>query len=52
MKKTCNGCKALKEEQYYFSCKLNYRMDNKNGIPLECCPKPKTILKFIELYKK
>ena len=48
MKRTCNGCKALKMEQYNCECLLGYKFDKHNFKPLEECPKPKTFMKFIE----
>jgi hypothetical protein len=43
MKRTCNGCKALKMEQYNCECLLGYEFDKNNFKPLEECLKPKTI---------
>lgn len=58
MKKTCNSCKALDETSGY--CMLGYKSEKIhhptyieliiNHKPLEECPKPKTIDKFIELH--
>lgn len=53
MKKSCEGCKAFDfnstNNLYLWKCCLNYKIDNIKGIPLENCPKPKTIKKMIDL---
>ena len=51
-KKTCNGCKAY---QYPYDCALDYPIKEEThspglvvgGIPLEPCPKPKTIAEYL-----
>jgi len=51
MKKSCDGCKALEIDyfdNYSYFCGLNYKI-TKDYKPLEECPKPKTIIKYIEL---
>lgn len=50
MKKSCDGCKALDELSNYLvlSCKLGHKITEK-GIPMEDCPKPKTIKEFVRL---
>ena len=52
--KNCNGCKALYQSQYSFTCELGYDLDVKvvkgiNGADIKyaypkfvACPKPKT----------
>lgn len=52
MKKSCDGCKALDELSDYLalSCKLGYQITPK-GIPLEECPKPRTIKEFVKLHQ-
>lgn len=51
MKKTCEGCKALEMIQYDKRCLLGFKFDEKTFKPLEECPKPLTIKKFVELNK-
>lgn len=52
MKRTCVGCRALEYGEFKpleYKCSLKYRIDNKRLVPLEECPKPKTLSKFVEL---
>ena len=51
MKKTCYGCKALRNDQYWGRCELGYKIDKINRKPLEDCPKPTTNRAFIECSK-
>ena len=50
--KTCEGCKALIDGSpgVEFSCYLGYALDS-NGIPQEKCPKPRSNVKMVELYR-
>jgi hypothetical protein len=50
MKRTCEGCKALRMEQYYSECMLGYKLDD-HFKPLEECPKPKTNMAYIDAKK-
>ncbi len=55
MKKTCNGCRALRYEvdnRYVQCCSLRYNMDWKKIVPLEECPKPTTIGMLISAERK
>ena len=49
--KTCEGCKALIDgspgEDY--SCYLGYAL-NRDGIPQEKCPKPRSNTRMVELH--
>lgn len=52
MKRTCYGCKALSKSfshDRYWDCELDYKQDGMKCIPLEECPKPNTISKFVLL---
>lgn len=46
-KKNCNGCRA---SEGHNNCSIGYSC--RDYIPLEPCPKPKTIPKLIEEIKK
>ena len=49
IKKTCNGCRALRVDQYEpMGCHLGFRM-SRQGVPLEPCPKPRTVKNFVDL---
>ena len=55
MKKTCNNCRALEFgiiNKYIWECSLGYKVDFENAIPLEECPKPKTISELIQHKKR
>jgi hypothetical protein len=52
MKKTCNGCRALRYgiiHNYCWECGLGYDIDITKGIPKEQCPKPRTIAELVKL---
>lgn len=59
MKKTCFGCRALDWNGQHKRCDLGYRQTWKHPIkflqrepvPNEQCPKPRTYDKLTELYK-
>jgi len=65
MKRTCGGCKALKENQYNSVCLLDYKRKSIrkyiviSGVkdshifeyPAEQCPKPKTYSEFIKVWR-
>lgn len=49
MKRTCNGCKALRFEQGgIITCELNFKLDDKRFVPLEECSKPKTYQELVD----
>ena len=55
MKKTCNSCRALNingtcDLKYKTKVIRSYNDINTAYAPLEECPKPKTISRYIELY--
>lgn len=52
MKRTCEGCRAFAAWSALFSCDLHYKMDPKNGKPLEECPKPKTYAQLMSEHEK
>jgi hypothetical protein len=52
MKRTCEGCKGLFSDQYFYVCQLGYKIDFKKGKPLENCPKPTTNMKLCDAKKK
>lgn len=53
MKKTCDGCRALEPDIYrLWQCSLHYKIDVKQGVPLEPCPKPRTIKQLVHLPRK
>lgn len=50
MKKTCDKCKALEDRGVFaliYTCELGYAQ--KDGVPLEECPKPLSTKKFVEI---
>lgn len=47
-KKTCAGCRALKSCSSASYCELGFRINEKNSVPLEPCPKPRTYLDLLE----
>ena len=64
MKKNCDGCKALEEEQYSSRCKLGFKRKNHEidmgrpdggvyklvvKVPAEVCPKPRSYKAYIDL---
>lgn len=52
MKRTCRGCRALREVGVInWDCELGYKVDY-FGKPLEECPKPKTYDEYIPLIEK
>lgn len=53
MKRTCNGCITLVVDSMpLYKCELGFKVDSKEGKPLEECPKPKTISDFVVLKSK
>lgn len=60
MKKTCFGCRALEKNSRGYHCVYGFKIEvvlvNKDLIltsvkPLEECPKPKTVKRYIECFK-
>lgn len=52
IKRTCEGCKAIELDGYESRCLLGYKYDHNKFIPLEFCPKPKTISQYVKLKSK
>lgn len=46
MKRTCCGCRALNMGQNLIKCTLDY--DQRDGKPLEECPKPLTYRQLLD----
>ena len=60
MKRTCKNCKALDIDFYVqehspdkFYCRLQYKINNKEGVPVPCeeCEKPMSMKKLLEVIK-
>ena len=49
MKRTCEGCRALDTFTGVYTCAIHYEIDWYKGIPLEECPKPRTIRKLVDI---
>jgi len=60
MKRNCNGCRALDQNNSGYYCSLGYKVEqvyfesiySMGSKPLEECPKPKTYDKYLELKRE